>query len=203
LEKLMIKPGAMLLSGVLSLAAASAVAAPVVIDFGGLTGPNLSAFPSAYVEDGFTVSPTSGNILQATLFGDPTPSLLDGTAFGVTAPAVVTVTGSTFVFNQADLNSANGTGNFRFQGYLLGSLLFDLNFVTDTNLAFQTFLSGSTQDIDRLVITMERNFLATSMNLDNINLTPSSLPVSLPTTVSLVLLALALARLSGVGRRSA
>jgi hypothetical protein len=197
------KPVAVLLTSLLSLAAGTAVAAPVVIDFGGLSGANLSAFPGAYVEDGFTVTPTSGNILQATGFGNPTPSLLDGTPGEATLPAVVTVTGATFAFNQADLTAANGSGNFRFQGYLGDSLEFDSIGVTDTNFAFQTFASPSTTNIDRLVITMQRNFLATSMNLDNITLMPSSVPVPAPGTAWLVLLALALAGRSVAGRRSA
>ena len=57
-----------------SLAAAPAAHA-AVITFSGLSGANNQPFTGSYVEDGYTVSYTGGDLWEAHLFGDAAPSL--------------------------------------------------------------------------------------------------------------------------------
>jgi hypothetical protein len=143
--------------------AASAQAA--TIDFGGLAGPNGTAFTGPYVEDGFTVTATAGQVFEGTVFGNPTPSLVVGSVFNGGNSGTVQITGSAFRLGSWDQTAQNGDGGYTVEGYLGATLLYTLSGPVAGTGAFQTF-SGNAVTVDRLVFTLTAS--GTSTNFDNV-----------------------------------
>lgn len=134
------------------------------IDFGGLSGSNGTVFTGPYVEDGFTVTATGGQVFEGHVFGNPAPSLVTGSAFGGGNLGVVEVTrGTSFTLGSFDQIGNGGTAGYSVQGFLGASLLYTLS--GSVGSPFQT-VAGNATTVDRLVFTLTPS--GSSSNLDNI-----------------------------------
>src|SRR6516162_5545419 len=92
------------------------------ISFSGLPGPNLAPYMGS-IEGNFAVTPTAGTWLQATFYGNPTPSIVDGPIMGP-GIGVIQITASSGLFTLAgfDFSSNNGDSTYDIQG-ILGSTM--------------------------------------------------------------------------------
>lgn len=147
------------------LAGSSAQA--TVIGFDGLPGSNGSAFSGPYVEDGYSVVKTLGDVYEGHVFGNPQPSLVVGSVFGgrTGSVAVSKVGGGSFSLTSFDFTSQNGVGTYSVAGSLNGSNVFLFGGGGNFGAAWQTIL-GNSPHVDSLVF----DFVAggTSINFDNI-----------------------------------
>lgn len=156
---------------VLALACAALQASATVIDFGGLSGNNLDPL-GTYGEDGYTVTPTAGDLQEGHAYGNGTPSVVVGPVFNP-VPGTLRLTrdgGLLFTFDSLDLSANNGSAGLLFEGWRNGSQVFSLNGSSTTTNAFETIASpDSTTILDRLDITIRPT--GTSANIDNITVT--------------------------------
>jgi hypothetical protein len=177
---------------VMALGAAVGSVTAAVIEFDGLTGANGDPFTS-YTEDGFTVDATAGDWFEAQVFGNPVPSIFAG-PIGSPSLSTIDVTengGGDFTFASVDFSSNNGTSAYSIEGLLNGVPVFLL---TGTTGGFpgpwNTVNDGGTTTIDELVITLNPTGGPTSMNLDNINVSPAA-PVPEPSSLLAAMVGLA------------
>jgi hypothetical protein len=150
------------------LSAGAAQAA--VITFAGLPGSNGSAFSGPYVEDGFSIVKTAGDVFEGHSFGNPAPSLVVGSVFeGGTGGALslTKVGGGAFTLTSFDFTSFGGVGSWSIAGSLNGSGVYALNGGGNFGAAWQT-IAGNAAGVDTLVFSL--NAEGTSLNLDNIAL---------------------------------
>ncbi len=173
----------------LGLGAACAAQA-TVITFDGLTAL-ADPLPPAYTESGFTVTPTSGNWLQAQTFGAPVPSVyvadFHGAPFGslsVTGPGL-------FTFDSLDLAAGLSGIGYEVRGYKGGLQQFSLSGNELNTGAFHTLQSSSRLAIDTLSIDVSGAGPG-SINVDNIQV--SAVPE--PQTWSLALIGVAMVGLA-------
>ncbi|WP_259782940.1 hypothetical protein [Aestuariispira ectoiniformans] len=181
------------LAVILSLAFATIAwrAQATVIDFGGLPGPNGTAY-TGHVEDGFTVTPNDGDWHQGLVYGAPTPSIFGGP---VPQPVFgsITVTGGIFRFISVDLSSNSATGTrATVIGYMNGITQFGYDFTITTANQFVTLVNPGPfmVDIDELYIAMMPDTGVSSYNIDNIVLR-SVRAVPAPAALGLIILGLA------------
>jgi hypothetical protein len=165
--------------------------ANAAITFDGVTG----AFPGVpYTEVGFTVTATQGTWVVGNLYGNPVPSIFVGPIGPPTLSiATIEVTGGTFAFTGLDVSSNNGPSTYSFTGFLGLAQVYSLAgaapaeprddavFINLTALA-----SGTTAVMDRLVITITPSEGVTSVNIDNIAVTPATVAVPEPAAVALL-----------------
>lgn len=150
-------------------------ASAAVIDFGGLSGSSGDAL-GTYMEDGFTVTDTSGTWNEAHVFGNPTPAIFTDGA-GVNTIDVSVTGGGTFKFLASDIGCGVGGNNdcqLRAVGMLGASTVFDFSsatFAPDAN--WHTIASLSAGIIDKLTLTQ----YAADSNIDNIGVELSAIPV--------------------------
>jgi hypothetical protein len=182
--------------------AVGAPARAVIIDFGNLAGANEAPY-SGSVEDGFTVAPAAGNWFEAHLFGNPPPSIFAGPV-GSVAPNnsldVARADAGDFTFTSVDLACNNASScPFGVIGFLDGVEVLSFAGVVTGGPPFVFFTQSNPspdQVVDALVIGIQPGAGATSMNLDNIVVTP----VAVPEPATLALLGFALVALCR-GRR--
>lgn len=156
-------------------AGAAAESNAALITFSGLTGANNSPF-TTYSEAGFNVTTTAGTFLQGQVFGGPVPDIFTRSSGTID---VTQTSLKPFTFAGFDIASANALGNigtYSYQGFLAGALVFSGSGSTSTSGNFTTIASSSpTALIDNLFITASvANNVST--NLDNINVSPASVP---------------------------
>lgn len=167
---------------------ASAQVAPLVvvpppppgITFSSLTGPSGAAY-TGHTENEFTVTPTAGFWFQALGYGNPVPSIYDGSS----STAVIQVTDSLglFTLSKFQYSSNNGNSAYDIQGYLGATLQYH---ETGTLLgSFDPFsfrtnaVTHATDPIDGLFIAVIPGFGVSSINLDNISVATVPEPSSL------------------------
>jgi hypothetical protein len=182
-----------------SVAAASASAA--TITFNALPGGNGTPL-TTYDEAGFTVANSAGQFFGGTLFGNPTPSIFAGPQFGPATNAI-TITrtgGGAFTLDEFDIASNNGASEYTILGTLAGATV--LNLVgTQPQISpfgFVQFNVGSAL-LDTVTLTFTAR--GTSMNIDNIDVTPGQ--VQVPEPMSAALLGAGLLGLGLMRRRAA
>ena len=164
------------------------------IGFDNLPGNNLDSFTS-YVEDGYTVSATSGSWYVAKVFGNEIPAIFAG-PIGSPVESRISVIyegGGQFTFGGVDLtsNSAGGT-TYLIRGFLGASEVFSVGATINSINTFETRLFSSLGNVDRLTITGDPAQGVTSFNIDNIR-AGNGIPV--PEPASLLLLGAGLAGL--------
>lgn len=176
-----------------SLLALAAPAAAQTITFDGLTGANGDPFTGPYVEQGFTVTVTGGQVFEGHVFGNPTPSLVVGNVFGGGNLGVLDVSrGSGFVLTGFDLSAQNGNGNYTVDGYLGAASVF--SFGGAAGAGFSTY-AGNAAVVDRLVFTLQPT--GTSMNFDNMGF---SLSAAIPEPATWAMLILGFGLVGGAMR---
>lgn len=161
------------------------------ITFSGLPGPNLAAFTGA-AEGGFAVTPTSGNWLQAMIYGNPGPSILDGP---VNAPGIgviqVTDGAGLFTLGGFDFSSNNGDSTYDIEGFQGASLAYQETGTLGGTFGPFSFSTLHAADpavpVNGLLIEVIPGASTTSINLDNIQV------VSVPESGGIPLLGLGLA----------
>ena len=140
------------------------------IGFDNLGGNNLDSFTS-YVEDGYTVSATSGSWHVAKVFGSAIPAIFAGPIGnpGVSQISVTYAGGAPFTFGGVDLtsNSAGGT-TYTIVGLLGTHGVFSEIVRIDSVNHFETKLFSSLGNVDRFTITGTPGLGTTSFNIDNI-----------------------------------
>lgn len=158
---------------VLVLQASAGFAQPGTgITFSGLSGPNLAPFIGD-TEGGFVVMPTSGTWLQATIYGNPGPSIVDGP---VNAPGIgviqVTDGAGFFTFQGFDFSSNNGDSAYVVQGFQGATLAYQETGTLAGTFGPFSFSTLHTSDpsvaVNGLLIEVIPGSSATSVNLDNI-----------------------------------
>jgi len=148
----------------LLLAITPAAANNYTITFSGLVGANGVAMPNSYVENGFSVTPISGNWKEAHLFGNPVPDIFAD--FTVSTIEVARTNAVTFTFTSVDLADAvNGGARYDLQGFLGAASVFSVSGGPLPG-GFVTIPSPSAAPITRLQITMHKDLA--SYNIDNI-----------------------------------
>ncbi len=169
-------------SGLLFTVLCSPAAHGAIISFATLNGANGNPFTGA-VEAGFTVTPTSGSWFQSQIYGNSQPSIFDGPVFSPGKAAIAVTSGGSFTFNSLDYSSNNGGSTYLIQGFQGITDVFD-----ETGTLAGTFgpfsfgtLTGSHSSvpINRLVIQISPGGNATSVNLDNINVSAIPEPQTL------------------------
>ena len=173
------------------------------IGFDNLGGNNLDSFTS-YVEDGYTVSATSGSWYVAKVFGNEIPAIFAG-PIGSPGLSQISVTyegGGQFTFGGVDLtsNSASGT-SYLIKGFLGASEVFSVGATINSINHFESRLFSSLGNVDRLTITGDPARGTTSFNIDNIRAGAPLPPWSnAPEPASIMLLGAGLAGI-GIWRR--
>ena len=168
-----------------------------IITFDNVSGSNGSTY-LGHTEDGFTVN-NDGTWLNAQFFGNPTPDIFTNASSDTIS---LTETGSTgyFTFAGIDMACNNGTDcGFSIEGFLDSTSVLSLSgsVTAGPPYDFYTVATGwSSIVLDHLIITMEAGVGTTSMNIDNINVSATSVPEP----SSLAILSLGLAGL-GLSRR--
>jgi hypothetical protein len=145
---------------------------PPGISFSALPGPNLAAF-TGDAEGGFAVTPTSGNWLQALVYGNPGPSILDGP---VNAPSIgviqVTDGAGLFTLGGFDFSSNNGDSTYDIEGFQGATLAYQETGTlggTFGPFSFSTLhTTDATVPVNGLLIEVIPGADTTSINLDNI-----------------------------------
>ena len=168
-----------------------------VITFGPIPGPSDAPY-AGHMEAGFTVTPTAGNWFQALLYGNPIPSVYAGPIGtpGISSLQVVD-TSLPFVFAGLDHSSQNDQSDIQIQGFLGAALVFNQMDVLGASLppafGFSHLASANPSAvIDLLRITITPGPFATSINIDNIDVTkipePNTLFLLAPFVSALLLL---------------
>jgi len=154
-----------------------------VITFDNLSGANLDPFPATYTEGSFTVTPLLGTWEQGQVFGNPVPSVVLGPLYDPSLLGAIEVqmTGlGDFTFSSMDVACNNGSTDCAAAdlGAVDGSLAFtDSFFLTPAGGSFVTLASAnSSTPINALYILVAPGSGTTSMNLDNIVVTPVAVP---------------------------
>lgn len=153
------------------------------ITFSGLNGANLTPF-TIDTEGGFTVIPSLGNWSQGQVYGNPAPSILDGPVFNPGRGTIaVTDGGGLFTFSSLDYSSNNGTSKYVIEG-LLGTtvkytLTDTLTASTGPDFGFTTLLNRDSTAISTLLVDVTPGPAATSINIDNINVSAVPEPSNL------------------------
>jgi hypothetical protein len=167
------------------------------ITFDLLGGANGDAFTGPFVEDGFTVTATDGDVFVGTAFGNPLPSLVFGSVFGGGAGEVTITSGNTFVLDSFDLNSFGGDASLSVIGLLGGNAVFaSASTVLATGLDFPT-IAGQAGVIDTLIFDITPG--GSSANLDNIVLSVVAVPE--PATWLMMIIGFAFVGLASRRRR--
>jgi hypothetical protein len=171
-------------AGLMALGASQRAGADV-ITFDSQTGGG-AAFVSD-TEGGFTVTPTSGNWFQSD-FGNPGPSIFDGPVDSPSDSALDISSANPFTFSSLDYASNNGTSTFVIKGFLAGNPVFTESgaLVADVNPFPFTTLNATPADsllsIDDLTVEVDPTGGPTSINIDNIVVSPEAASVPLPST---------------------
>lgn len=146
-----------------------------IIEFSGLRQTNGAAFTGPYLEDGYSVTATAGQVFEGHQFGAPEPSLVVGSIFngGINGTVqVVRSGGGSFTFDGFDLIGNNGLANYTVSGFLGAASVFSVG--GSQGGTFAT-LGGAAGVIDRLVFQLTAT--GTSLNIDNINVNdPAAVP---------------------------
>ena len=163
-----------------------------IIDFNGISGGEGSQFTS-YMEDGFTVSDVSNNLLVSQgIYGNPPPGLyfIAQPNQVLTGTVEVTEGGALFTFNSVDVYSSITAIPYTFTGFLNGNQVYTVSGVTQ--LAMGNFLTVMNPDSSIAVNTLDISVTndpgsccSNPMALDNINVTQQSATVPEPATLSL------------------
>ena len=134
------------------------------VDFGGLGGSNGAAFAGPYVEDGYTISTTGGQVFEGQAFGNPTPNLVVGGVFGGGNLGVIEATSAlTFSLVSFDLSAQNGTSGYLVEGFL--GALGVYSFGGSAGSGFTTY-GGNASLVDRVRFTLTPT--GSSVNIDNL-----------------------------------
>ncbi|WP_120501618.1 VPLPA-CTERM sorting domain-containing protein [Roseovarius sp. EL26] len=186
---------AILTSIALTVAATATQAA--TIDFSNLTGSNGSAY-AGHSQEGFDIGIGSGVWQEAHNFGNGTPAIFsrsDSSSIEVTVSG-----GGLFTTTSVDLGDASdGAVPYVIEGFLGVASVFNLAGTMDlAGSGFDTFLTGSTDVIDRLVISLSGT-RTTSYNIDNIVVDKAVSTIPLPATS--ILLFAAVGGLGAMRRR--
>ena len=148
----------------------------VTLSFSDLSGTNLQPYLGSMevtAEGTFTVTPASGSWYQATYYGDPQPSILDGPV-NQPGDGEIELTDSEGLFTLSGFafSSNNGDSAYVIQGYLGGTLQYQES--GDLPGTFGPF-SLSTLDTANPTVAVDGLFIGilpgdgvTSVNLDNI-----------------------------------
>ncbi len=183
-------PVAMLLSSVVVSAA--------TITFSGLIGANGAVFPSPYTESGFIITSTAGQWLEGHVFGNPVPSIYNGTGNLTTVTSAIQVTrvgGGAFTFSSVDLASNGGSSMYTFAGAGLNQT----GIVIAAPASFNTYNNASSSiNLTSLTITINPTGGPNSYNLDNLVVSAAN---AVPEPATLVLIALGAGVLWLSGRR--
>ena len=165
----------------LSLVVTAPKAQADIVTFDNLPGNNDDSFTS-FTEGNFTVSALTGDVRVGKNFGNPVPDIFGNGVFSVQ----VTRTGNqAFTFSSVDLASGlfNGSDSYSITGFLGANQVLSQ---TGSVSSFSTVASsGLTTVLDRLVISY--TVVATSANVDNINVTPSNTAAPEPGSLALLL----------------
>jgi hypothetical protein len=178
--------------------AASAVMAFVMpadaatITFDNLSAPTLSQFTS-YSEDGFTIAAGAGEDVfrVANIIGNPAPDIFLGGFIGKHSASVdITAdNGGLFSIDSFDVLAIALANSYKVSGFL-GATETTILDSSASGLAFQTVLTGSAQQFDRVNIAFSiAGIVIPTMRLDNINLSVAAVPE--PATWAMMMLGLA------------
>jgi hypothetical protein len=143
------------------------------ISFSGLTGPNLAPYLGS-TEGNFAVTPTAGTWLQATFYGAPTPSIVDGPIMGPGFGVIqITSSAGLFKLGSFDFSSNNGDSTYDIQGILGSTTVYHETGTlpgTFGPFSFSTlFTAYASVPVDGLFIGIIPGPDTTSVNLDNID----------------------------------
>lgn len=180
-------------------------ASAVVIDFGPLAGLNLDPY-NGHVEDGFSVTPTSGSFFEARFVGSPPSSIFLGPLFAPSGGRIGVEREGTglFTFESVDLSTSASLGSFSLLGWLNGSQVMRLDGGFSDVSIFETKVSpNTTQVLDLLEIVLTPDTGVSSINIDNIvvNAANASVPDNAETLLLLVLALLAMSALKPASAR--
>jgi hypothetical protein len=152
------------LVGVSSAALLAVGAQAQTIDFDGLPGNNGDSFNGPYLEDGFSIARTAGEVFEGHVFGNPDPSLVVGSVFGGGNSGTIEATrGATFSLASFDLSAQNGNAGYTVEGYLGAALVY--SFGGSAGGGFSTY-AGNAGVVDRVRFILQPT--GTSVNIDNL-----------------------------------
>lgn len=136
-----------------------------IITFNALPGPQNNPYPGS-TEGDFVVTPTVGDWLESHSAGNNAPSIYSNSNRGDVE--VVREDGGTFKFLLVDLNNAFDfdLGDYVIRGLLDDDEIFKFAGMLPTNFGEVHNVNDADEDIDRLVIRINRD--GSSYNIDNI-----------------------------------